>query len=126
MDNESQKNPNLESHSITNFSYSQETISESLLKSVDDGSHHEVIILAPFLILLTGAILQSTKSIPLPYTMQLLIIGTVLGLLLHSDEWSGTLRQSLNYLANMDPHLMLHIFLPPLIFVSVKAFNKCG
>ncbi len=91
--------------------------------TVDIELHSEVVILAPFLLLAIGALLRhSTKSLPLPYTMQLLVLGTLLGLLLRG-QWSGSLKQSIEILGNLDPHLMLHIFLPPLIFESAASLE---
>jgi NhaP-type Na+/H+ or K+/H+ antiporter len=101
------------------------TIAES---SVDSDSnpvkHAEVVILAPFLLLAVGALLrQTTKALPVPYTMQLLIVGTLLGILLRGDQWTGTLQQSMEVLGNLDPHLMIHVFLPPLIFESAASLE---
>ena len=83
-----------------------------------DGSFHpEVTILAPFVLLGFGALLRhTTRTLPVPYTMQLLIIGSILGFLLRNDGWGNAFQESVMVLGNMDPHLMLHIFLPPLIF----------
>jgi len=86
--------------------------------------HQEVIILAPFLLLGLGAFLRhSTKTLPIPYTMQLLVVGMLLGLLIRQDRWNNALQQSIQSLGNMDPHLMLHIFLPPLIFESAASLE---
>jgi NhaP-type Na+/H+ or K+/H+ antiporter len=66
--------------------------------------------------------------------MQLLIIGLVLGLGAKEDmNWWGmatddestdsALHKSINGLAKLDAHLMLHIFLPPLIFESAASLE---
>ena len=90
----------------------------------DTVKHAEVVILAPFLLLAIGALLrQTTKTLPVPYTMQLLIIGTLLGIFLRDDKWSGALQQSVQVLGNLDPHLMIHVFLPPLIFESAASLE---
>lgn len=96
----------------------------------------ETIILAPFLLLALGAFLRHTaSSLPIPYTVQLLICGGALGFFLRdsdgsissssssSSSWDGPLQQSLQALADMDPHLMLHVFLPPLIFESAASLE---
>ena len=86
--------------------------------------HNEVVILAPFLLLAVGAFLRhTTKSLPVPYTMQLLILGSFIGIFLRDSEWNDTLKQSMSKLGDMDPHLMLHIFLPPLIFESAASLE---
>lgn len=88
------------------------------------GYHAEVIILAPFILLALGAFLRySTSSLHLPYTMQLLVVGTGLGLLLRQNNWNNAMQHSLETLGDMDPHLMLHIFLPPLIFESAASLE---
>lgn len=96
----------------------------------DDPTNHgfsthssEVVILAPFCILAIGAFLRSsTKHLPIPYTMQLLLLGGLLGFFLRSS-WDDTLQQSLTTLGMIDPHLMLHVFLPPLIFESAASME---
>ena len=90
----------------------------------------ETIILAPFLLLALGAFLRHTaSSLPIPYTVQLLICGGAFGFFLRdsdgstSSSWDGPLEHSLQALADMDPHLMLHVFLPPLIFESAASLE---
>ena len=86
--------------------------------------HIEIVILAPFLVLAIGAFLrQTTKNLPLPYTLQLLIIGSVLGALLRNNRWDDSFQKSFEILGDMDPHLMLHIFLPPLVFESAASLD---
>ncbi len=86
--------------------------------------HAEIVILAPFLLLAIGALLrQTTKALPIPYTMQLLIVGALLGIFLRGEQWSGALQQSMEVLGNVDPHLMIHVFLPPLIFESAASLE---
>ena len=54
----------------------------------NDYDHSEVVIFAPFLLLGVGAFLRhTTKAFFVPYTMQLLIIGTLLGTFLRGNEW---------------------------------------
>lgn len=87
----------------------------------------ETIILAPFLLLALGAFLRHTaSSLPIPYTVQLLICGGAFGFFLRdgsTSSWDGPLQHSLQALADMDPHLMLHVFLPPLIFESAASLE---
>ncbi|GMH48850.1 hypothetical protein TL16_g00390 [Triparma laevis f. inornata] len=60
--------------------------------------------------------------------MQLLILGLILGLGAKEDmNWWGSetsaLHKSVNVLSGLDAHLMLHIFLPPLIFESAASLE---
>ncbi len=104
------------------YSTSNTTVDESSTGSYDH--HDEVVLFAPFLLLAIGALLRSTtRSLPLPYTMQLLILGTIVGWFLRKNEWDDTLQQSMLKLGDMDPHLMLHIFLPPLVFESAASLE---
>ena len=100
------------------------TVSESPTNSNLISDHDEVVIFAPFLLLAVGAFLRhTTKSLPLPYTMQLLILGSIVGWFLRRNEWNDALQQSMMKLGDMDPHLMLHIFLPPLVFESAASLE---
>ncbi|XP_033119377.1 sodium/hydrogen exchanger 10-like [Anneissia japonica] len=59
------------------------------------------------------------KKLPIPYTVILLILGTCLGILSNRFEnvslYTG--------MAHMDPHLIMHVFLPVLIFESAFAMD---
>jgi|AntRauTorckE5430_2_1112549.scaffolds.fasta_scaffold02761_3 NhaP-type Na+/H+ or K+/H+ antiporter len=91
---------------------------------LEEEQHVEVVILAPFLLLTVGAFLrQTTKSLPIPYTLQLLIVGIVLGFLLRNSGWDDALQKSVARLGEMDPHLLLHVFLPPLVFESAASLE---
>lgn len=66
------------------------------------------------------------RKIPLPFTVLLLIIGIGLGLLnrFHMFEgWGGTIAVSLKWAGNIDPHAILFIFLPILIFEAAFAMD---
>ena len=84
-------------------------------------------ILASFGTLAAGAfILFAMKNFGIPYTVILLTEGMLLGALLVYGE--GAIENpydlrisSLAVWANLDAHLMLNIFLPPLIFESAFA-----
>ena len=56
-------------------------------------------------------------NIRLPYTVVLLVLGVLFGLLSRSNESVHVYAR----VVDTDPHLILHIFLPVLIFES--AFN---
>ena len=85
--------------------------------------HHEnnsnKVILVLFLGLLTGQLIKHvTNQVKLPYTPILTIFGIVVGLF---DSYLGEVGTGLAIFANIDPHTMLLIFIPALIFES--AFN---
>ena len=70
-------------------------------------------------ILLGGIVRELGKKWSfIPYTPTLFVVGLAIGL--HS-QYLGVLGKSLEGVINMDPHGLLSIFLPPLIFES--GFN---
>lgn len=136
------ENSSNENHNVVFSSNQHGQSSRNLLSNLDDNDlsmslaskaveshdqsflHPEVVILAPFALLGFGALLRhTTRSLPIPYTMQLLIVGSILGFLLRNENFDNTFFQSVLVLGNMDPHVMLHIFLPPLIFESAASLE---
>lgn len=84
--------------------------------------------------------MQAFRHLPVPYTVVLLGFGMFLGMILatNSDADDSTTQTELGGLmvrtgeiwSELDAHLMLHIFLPPLVFESAFAmewriFNQC-
>lgn len=64
---------------------------------------------------------------PLPYTISLLIIGLILGVLNRSnvllDFGLAPMADSVNWAGSIDPHLILYLFLPTLIFEAAYALH---
>ena len=57
-----------------------------------------------------------------PYTVNLLIFGLLLGLVDHESGTAlGSLHASLSNWRALDPHTILYMFLPPLIFESAMS-----
>ncbi|CAN0195480.1 unnamed protein product, partial [Discosporangium mesarthrocarpum] len=89
-----------------------------------------VAILAPFVVLVLGAFIRhSCRQIPVPYTVLLLFFGGIMGYFGWGEDGEEVLGASTQMMGSIDPHLLLHIFLPPLIFESAFAiewniFNK--
>ena len=74
------------------------------------------------------------KKSPLPFTVSLLLIGLVLGVLSrmgYFGEWNiigiklnaTFLSEAIGWAGNIDPHLILYIFLPTLIFEAAFAMD---
>lgn len=78
--------------------------------------------------LVIGALVRPMlKWLRLPYSVVLLLIGLVLGLVSRSGvggESAGELAALVQYLAHLDPHLILALFLPILIFQSSLSFES--
>lgn len=80
------------------------------------------IILAMFIGVATR---HFVKKSPFPFTVLLLIIGIALGVanrLGYLDMVEG-ISESIKFAANMDPHMLLFIFLPILIFEASYAMD---
>lgn len=112
-------------------------------------SHHELhphvheALLAPAVVIGLGAFVRHfllATGLPLPYTVVMLVVGLVVGLMLNlyvtdplymmqdtctisSSRWSDQLQRSFTTLASLDPHLLLHVFIPPLIYESASAIE---
>ena len=87
-----------------------------------DESIDQILLLAPFCLFLGNIIrhLCIELKLPFPYTVLLLLLGLLLGLL--EDNFSmGLLGEAINSIKHMSPHLLLGAFVAPLVFES--AFN---
>lgn len=80
------------------------------------------------LLYLTSALVRhALKSTPVPYTVLLMVVGLIIGAF--SEMEALTFLQDYTKLGALDPHLMLFVFLPTLIFESafvmdVHTFRK--
>lgn len=78
-----------------------------------------------FVSLITGALFRHLlKHSRIPYTIWLLFFGMALGVLQRAFPESGVAGRSLELASNMDPHLLLYVFLPPLIFESAYTIDS--
>ena len=85
------------------------------------------MIYAYFPLLSIALVRHALKSTPIPYTVLLMVVGLVIGAL--SEITAMSFLKEYTTLATIDPHLMLFIFLPTLIFESafvmdVHTFRK--
>ena len=83
----------------------------------------------PFLVFALGCgavIRYYQRRIPFPYTVALLLLGLVFGWTNHwlMDRWPEIgLGPSIHAASSVDPHLILFIFLPTLIFESAFSMD---
>lgn len=103
-----------------------------LIVRVERGMHMEqhtgfLILLATVLALFFGVLLRHLlKNIALPYTVSLLVIGLAMGLMHRGGLFQSNLfvvGQSVELVAAIDPHLIMFLFLPTLIFESAFALE---
>ncbi len=128
--------------SITSNSFVS-SVEESIVANVEEhGGHISMapllfIIIALFIGIATRYLLRKTS---LPYTISLLVIGSLLGLVYRIGDSSSLLAltehnalaifvEAIGWAGHIDPHLIFYIFLPTLIFeaafsMHVHTFKK--
>ncbi len=100
----------------------------------EEGGHHGPDTSPLFFIILAVFIGAATrhflKSIPVPFTALLLIIGIILGVMNRThlfESWGGLdvsfIHDSFVWAAHIDPHMLFFIFLPILIFEAAFAMD---
>jgi len=105
----------------------------------EHGGEHEGSNMYPLLFVIIALIIGAAtrhffRKVPLPYTVSLLLIGLGLGAanrLGWFELWDlgifslnvSFLNQSINWAGNIDPRLILYVFLPTLIFEAAFAMD---
>ena len=98
------------------------------------GGHHgpdtSGLLFIIIAILIGAATRHFLKALPFPFTVLLLVIGMVLGVITRIggfDHWGSMdvsfIADSFQWAANIDPHMLLFIFLPVLIFEAAFAMD---
>lgn len=98
------------------------------------GGHHgpdtSLLFFVIIAVFIGAATRHFLKKIPVPFTALLLIIGIILGILTRTgafESWGGLdvgfIAESFNNAANIDPHMLLFVFLPILIFEAAFAMD---
>jgi NhaP-type Na+/H+ or K+/H+ antiporter len=98
------------------------------------GSNMSPLLFVIIALLIGAATRHFLRKSPLPYTVTLLLIGIILGILYRIgalDTWNlgvtaldvSFLQQSIHWAGNIDPHLILYVFLPTLIFEAAFAMD---
>lgn len=127
---------NLTEHDSTEITLTQSH--EADAHSNHDNSHAEghahpdtsMLFFVIIAIFIGAATRHFLKKIPIPFTALLLVIGILLGItarLGYFESWGGMdvsyIRESLYSAAHIDPHLLLYVFLPILIFEAAFAMD---
>ncbi|KAJ8023281.1 Sodium/hydrogen exchanger 10 [Holothuria leucospilota] len=101
--------------------------SSSSNNSTDASTQHEehnkdaYVIAFIFGCCVCGALARTLlMKLPIPYTVLLMVLGAILGLIAGLTDYVADYTTAA---VSMDPHLMLHIFLPVLIFESAFAMD---
>ncbi|HET6244895.1 MAG: cation:proton antiporter [Bacteroidetes bacterium] len=93
----------------------------------DDHGHGMEPLLFIIIALIIGAATSHfLKKSPLPFTVTLLIIGLVLGVANRNSLFEGyldSISHAIRWAGNIDPHIILFVFLPTLIFEAAFAMD---
>jgi hypothetical protein len=122
--------PNLAEHrrsvAAKKAGHSKSTDLETL--ELEGEAHHDTLALdlcfLLFIMLALGQFMKSVAEVTgLPYTSLITVAGVVLGIcsVRYADAW-GRYGKAIVAYSDFPPHLLLLVFLPPLIFES--AFNS--
>lgn len=122
--------------------HSESSSSAEIEENAHHGDEHEeghTTDTAPLLFIILSLIIgvatrHFVKRSPFPFTVLLLIIGLVLGVInrlgffgeVHIFDFNlefTAISKSIDFAANMDPHMLLFIFLPILIFEASYAMD---
>ncbi|WP_163339409.1 cation:proton antiporter [Desulfopila sp. IMCC35008] len=80
-----------------------------------------ILIFVVASLIIGSAVRNLLKGTSIPYTVSLLVIGLLLGMVQRSEyfgEHIPTVSATLKLVADIEPHLILYVFLPTLIFES--------
>ena len=84
--------------------------------SIHDGIDPLFIGLLSVVALFIGVLIRlALRKLPIPYTLLCLLFGLMLGEIAFQYDLAG-LGNSIDAWINLDPHTILFLFLPPLIF----------
>jgi len=77
-------------------------------------------------LIIGAAVRHFLRNIPLPFTVLLLLIGIGLGIMAGKGAFDGVFESfkiGVHWAGNIDPHLILYVFLPILIFEAAFALD---
>lgn len=92
----------------------------------DHGADMSPLFFVIIALIIGAATRHFFRKLPLPFTVLLLLIGIGLGVMGRLGWFSGalvTIEESMQWAGNIDPHLILYIFLPTLIFEAAFAMD---
>jgi len=111
------------------FVLASEPASQHAVTEVTEQASHGTDMSPLFFIIIAlfmGIIIRHWfKKSPVPYTVMLLLLGIVIGVLNRVDilHFSSLIQNSVSWAGNIDPHLILYVFLPTLIFEAAFAMD---
>jgi len=92
----------------------------------EHGGGMEPLLFVILALIIGAACRHFLKKSPLPFTVTLLLIGIGLGVMANNGFFDGAMesvRVGIKWAGNIDPHLILFVFLPILIFEAAFALD---
>ncbi|HDP76397.1 MAG TPA: cyclic nucleotide-binding domain-containing protein [Bacteroidales bacterium] len=126
------KNDSIKSQTEAVHSTNMTSVNENQGEVTESSHEGHGLNLAPFLFIVLSLFIGTAtrhlfSKVPLPYTIILLIIGLTLGILTRFDIMQtiglDMVGQAVQWAGNIDPHLILYLFLPTLIFEAAYALH---
>ncbi|WP_199911762.1 cation:proton antiporter domain-containing protein [Dongshaea marina] len=93
---------------------------------MEEGYGIQILVFIISALLIGAGTRYLQKGTKIPYTVALLLIGLVLGLAERHgfiSSFSPHFGQSLAIISDIDPHILLFLFLPTLIFESASSLE---
>ena len=98
-------------------------------ETAHEGGHKggmEPLLFIIIALIIGAATRHFLKKSPLPFTVTLLLIGIIMGVMANKGFFDGVMepfKLGLHWAGNIDPHLILFVFLPILIFEAAFALD---
>ena len=92
----------------------------------EHGGGMEPLLFIIVALIIGAATRHFLKKSPLPFTVTLLLIGIVIGVMANKGVFDGaleTFKVGVEWAGHIDPHLILYVFLPILIFEAAFALD---
>ena len=87
------------------------------------GGHPDLVFVHLIIALFFALAIRNQKIVPFPFTVSMIVVGAIMGALNHVHALGKEFGDALRTLENIDPHLILIVFLPPLIFESAFSID---
>lgn len=97
-------------------------------KAGESGHHSDMspLFFVIIALIIGAATRHFLRKSPIPYTVTLLIFGLLIGIAVRMgifDGWGEAFSNAVRWAGHIDPHLILYVFLPTLIFEAAFAMD---
>jgi NhaP-type Na+/H+ or K+/H+ antiporter len=107
----------------------QENITKEISPHQDNNEHNgmEPLFFVIISLIIGAGVRHFLNKSPIPYTVLLLIVGLILGLSFRMLEFQNSFgisfQNTISWVGNIDPHVILYVFLPTLIFEAAYSMD---